>query len=277
MPIKLPILAALSKIMSLFDAGGCNYDMVSSKLSPAMNDSKSMLLPLVASLAAVTLSVAALLVSASSRGSDSPSAAPRERSSETELIARIDALLEENRELRDRVELLEIRGSSSPGAAATSASALVSREEFAELREELRGQIERRSPSDVHPIDAESEEFKETIASTLSTIRHQERVKGARAYHERRREQIEDRLENIEEWLDLSPLQSDQMRDALLARHDRDAELIDLWEQGVDDAILGDRKRENHDTFYTELSVILDEEQLETYRNREERGGGDKK
>lgn len=228
--------------------------------------------PLVVSLIALVLSavaVAAML-------GRSPSSGPREEApvlsgasaAEAELLARLDELTAENRALRDRFEMLELRAAPEPRTPVTDGFA--TREELEALREELRDALAG-GGLPAGAIPGESGEFKEQVAGALSAIRKDEAVGKARARQEDRLASLEDTMPKIEQWLELSPHQSEEMRSALLAQYDRETDLIRRWEAGEDPEILGEQKRSDREALRGDLAVFLSPEQLETFLNR---GGG---
>jgi hypothetical protein len=184
-----------------------------------------------------------------------------------DLLARMEELGEENRDLRDRLARLEVRPDSKPPA--PDAEGLASQEELEALRDQL---VELQMNSDALmtatgiPGEPETlrERFKASVADTLAEIRKEEAIRKVRAGHEERLAALDETMPRIEEWLDLTPYQSGEMRSALLAQHDRDTQLIEMWEQGVDETLLGEQKARNRDRFHNDLALFLSAEQLET-------------
>ena len=77
----------------------------------------------------------------------------------------------------------------------------------------------------------------------------------------------------LEDWLELTPQQSDKMRTVLLSRLDRETEYLRLWEKGADKEILDELKVSDQDALHEELSGILTARQLRTYLSREGSAG----
>lgn len=222
--------------------------------------------PILLSLAAIALAAAAL---ASSLLDRAPSALQESRppvgsarESSDSLAGRVEELTKENRVLRDRIEALERRPLDAPREPVPLA--FVAQEEFDAFRDEVR-ELLYGGPAIASEIGAGSESFKEQVASTLSEIRKEEAVGKAREWQEGRVERLDETMPKIESWLELSPYQSDQMRSALIAQFDREADLTRRWEAGEDPAVLGEVKRSDREAHLAELSGFLTAEQLESY------------
>ena len=80
------------------------------------------------------------------------------------------------------------------------------------------------------------------------------------------------RFESLRKWP--VRVQSGEMRTALEARYEREADLTMRWEAGEATEALGEQKRTDYETHQADLALILTPEQLATYRSR--RGGGGK-
>jgi hypothetical protein len=185
---------------------------------------------------------------------------------EAELLARVDALTEENRELLERVMQLELR----PAADERSpAQVFATRDELDAFREEIHGWLAQLDTSN------EPDTFKRQVADTLSAIRKEERVAAVRKGQEMRLERLNEDVAKIEEWLELDSYQVVEMRAALLAQYEREDEVRRLWEEGVDDETLGEQKRDAGERFRADLGRFLTQEQRETFWNRRGRGGKD--
>lgn len=117
---------------------------------------------------------------------------------------------------------------------------------------------------------AELQDFREYAASALSEIRHQEATDKLRTLEERAA-RLDETMTALEDWLELTPHQSDKMRSLLLSRFDREAEYLRLWEEGADEEIRGELKVNDREAQVSELSGFLTAGQLETYLSR---GGG---
>ncbi len=228
-----------------------------------------LLLSLVALVVGAAALVSTLLTSPSSNLRQETEALPAPDVEES-LRLRIEELTAENRALSDRLSALELHPGSAPSSRAPAASAFVSQGEFDAFREEVRLALAGRSEI-VEKIAADPEGFKDHVASTLSEIRKDEAVSKVRAKQETQLERLDETMPKIEQWLQLTPHQSNQMRSALLARYDREAELIRRWEAGEDPEALGELKRSDREAHHTDLSAFLTPAQLETYASR---GGG---
>ena len=107
----------------------------------------------------------------------------------------------------------------------------------------------------------------------LKSIRKDERAEAVREYQEKRSERIDDDMVRLEKLLKLTPYQSSEVRTALIAQYEREAELRQMWEDGVDAAIVGERKRSDGETFKADLETVLDQDQVETFWREVARGG----
>ncbi len=222
-------------------------------------------MPIVAwlALAVSALALAAVLAGGRRSGAGAASVAPTPPApADRALTARLDALSGEVRELHERLALLELRPASVPRAPATVEFASV--EELESLRRELRDAIagsgagQPAAPSDPAAL-------KEQVATTLSEIRKSEAVTAARASLEKRVAGLDDTMREIEPWLALTPGQSSGVRAALQAQYEREAELVRLWQEGGDPALIAERKRGDHELLRNDLSLYLDAQQLETF------------
>lgn len=181
------------------------------------------------------------------------------------LQLKVDELAQENRLLRERLSLLESRPTTE--SAPRQGADAVTRAEFDALRDEVRGLLDRPAPL-ASSADTEDDAFKEQVATTLSQIRKDEAVAKVRANHEKRVERIDETMPKIDRWLELTPQQSSEMRSALLAQYERDAELARRWEEGEDDEVLGEIKRTDREAHIADVSAFLTPAQLETYSSR---------
>ena len=113
-----------------------------------------------------------------------------------------------------------------------------------------------------------SPRFKDQVAETLSAIRKEEAVEKVRKQQEQRSARLDDDIARLQEWLELSPYQSNEMRTALLTQYEREDELRERWEQGEDEEVLGQAKRTAGETFRRDIERFLSEEQVETFWER---------
>jgi len=173
----------------------------------------------------------------------------------TELERRIQAL-------STRLDVLELASASNEPVPidgfATHAELEALRAEVAALQD-IRAQDVGAAPL------AETPAFKEQVADTLSEIRKDEQLEKVKSWQEQRTEKLEASLPQYQEWLDLTAWQTNELRDALEARYEREEELVRLWEEGADDEVLGAAKTGSRTSFLSDLEVFLTPEQYETW------------
>lgn len=230
--------------------------------------------PLVLSLVALLFCAGAFVVSLLdlTSGGARDAAVPLEEElvPDSELLARVEALTEENQALRDRLSALELRPSPTPRAPVTDE--FLPREEFDAFRDEVAealasgGALARSTPK-------ETALFKEQVASTLSEIRLEETQAAIQKKLDGRAAALDRTMLKLDSWLELTPHQSEAVRSELLARHERDSELMRRWKEGEDEEVLGEQKRIDHQNHRDELSRILTPQQLETYSSARSGGG----
>ena len=191
-----------------------------------------------------------------------PATLPAE--SDRELVARIDALVNENLELRERLAVLETRPEP---AARTAVGDYVELAEFEAFREQV---LEALAGVDSQALQPQT--FDKKVADALTAIRKEEQFEKVRKSQEQRTKRLDDDVEKVTEWLELDTRQASRMRSALLAQYDREDEVRRLWEEGADDELLGDRKRESGELFRQDLDSFLSVEQSEQFWERV--GGG---
>lgn len=224
-----------------------------------------------AGLALVTGSIA-LTVALANRPADaegSASSAPATPTSN--LNQRLEQLEAENRALRDRLAALELRPvgvarepveDDRPTAADLEA-----------LREEL---LEAIDPSaTATPEQADKANW---WSAGKSADRPESAVEQAvtkfESRIERRRDELEATMPKLDELLDLTPDQSERMRNVLLTNYEREAEILRLWEEGVADEVLGEQKSNDRAAFQADLNGVLSVEQVELYLESAGLGGG---
>lgn len=228
-----------------------------------------------------TLYPARVEVSADERPMDSqlahePMSAPRT----AELLGRLAALEAENKELWDRLRALERR--PTPSLRAPLGANAASAEELGALREEVLDALARleqqtfgwsrgREPEIEPPIarappgPRELEAFREHVEEAILGIRRQQ-ADGFFRMLESKTAELDDTLVDLEERLGLTPRQSEQMRSALLARYDREADVLRRWQAGEDAEVIGSLKENDHEVHRAELAAFLSAEQQEAYR-----------
>lgn len=173
------------------------------------------------------------------------------------LLEAIDDLLAENMQLRRRIEVLE---NTPEPIVRDPVDGYVSQQTFEAFQKELRGALARQTDATVEP-----EEFKGQIAGALIEIRRQEAFDKVRQYQEKREARLEEDLEKMADWLELSPHQVEGVRGVLLTQYDREQEQRRLWEEGGDEEVLGELKRTDGEAFDADLRGILTDEQRETF------------
>lgn len=220
-----------------------------------------LLLPLAVVAGGVAGAGVALLLGSRSAGPEGSLVAPA-GTANAELAARVEALVAENRALRERLEVLELRPAVEARAPVVSLDGLVPQEEFDAFKDSVEQAL-----AGLGGASPPAGGLKEQVAEALGTIRKEERVQSVKASQERRVAGLDETMPKLEERLGLSPYQSGRLRSALLAQYEREAELIRLWEQSVDDELLGQRKTDDLRTFSDELAGFLSEEQLDAFRN----------
>lgn len=202
-----------------------------------------------------------------SASTDELAAPAPDRSTELEL----EALREETRALRDRLSLLETVVPEEERTPLTTS--VVTREEFEALREELLAAMKATKGPGPAGVSPSSPEFKEQLATTLSEIQRDKTVAKIRAGQEKRLARLDETMPKLESSLGLTRDQSDRMRSALLARYEREDDLLIRWESGEDPEVLGEIKLADRETHRVELEGILSADQLQTYQQMGRRGG----
>lgn len=196
------------------------------------------------------------------------------RGPDSALTARLEALVEENRALATRLDLLELQPASAarrPLAAdpAHGEGEFVTRAELDALREEL---ASARAAGGYEP--GEPATFQDQVAVALDAIRKEQQVDKVRSSQEQWLEQLDERMPKLEQQLGLSATQSWQLRSVMLAKYDRDQELIRRWEAGVDPDVLGEEKAANTQSFQDDVSGFLSPQQQEDLYAFWHGGGG---
>jgi|GEM_PF-2335126 len=189
-------------------------------------------------------------------------AAPVEPGGELDPLERVAALEEENRRLRERVEALENRPLPAARTPAETGGDYLSRAEFEAWRETLeQTPVTARST----PL-GEPEDVKAQLVEALEAVRKEERVAAVRENQEKWLGRLDVTMPKLEERLGLDRDQSLRLRSALLAKFDRDQELIRMWEEGVDYEVLGERKAADADLLRADLTSFLSEDQVAELR-----------
>lgn len=233
-----------------------------------------MKVPLLISLMALALGAVALKLSLAAPAGPGLGASEWHAAVEPDtrdmLALQVEALLADNEALRDRIGALE-QSRFSRARVAPSAR-LVAVEEFEAFQEEVREALEGLAGQSATGAAGEGD-FKDQVATTLSEIRKDEAVGKVRAWQEERLERLDRTMPKMESWLQLSGDQSARMRSALLARYEREAELIRRWEAGESDEVLGEIKGSDREAHLSDVAAFLTPQQLDDYVSAEGQGG----
>lgn len=177
------------------------------------------------------------------------------------LQEQLTALEIESRELRQRLSELEDRADLS---ARTSAGAPA---------DELAAQVAAKLSADgATPAPAA---LKTEVAQALEQLRADERAEAARAREKRELQRIEERLVDLRTRLGLSPGQENDLRALLLAERAAEAEYDRQRDAGASRDSLRAVREQQRTEQQAQLAKILTPEQLESYRQRDNRRGGD--
>ncbi len=248
-----------------------------------MSDRNSLPVALGISLVALLVSAVAMITvlrksNTPSPGVDTATRTVTPEGSEPELLERLEAALDrlddlsdENRELRERLAELEEPEATRAGTRTTEdpdAGTVVSRAELEDLRDQVRAL---RDSSDVFLAGADiagepgalKRRLKEQVEATIDEIRQREEVAHLRAENEEFLEHLDEILPEIQEWLELTSVQTEEMRSALVAKLERDAERLRLWEEGATEPEVDAMWQSSTRTFYDDLDRFLTPEQLE--------------
>jgi hypothetical protein len=224
---------------------------------------------------AVTVVVAALAGAASAAlvltlGTPAPPApadslsasAPSVAGSSDEVAALRDelaALEIESHELRQRLAELEDRADLS------------SRSTVPPATDALTSQVASQLSSDGSAPAA----LKTEVALALEQLRADERAEAARAREQRELQRIEERLTDLRTRLNLSPAQENDLRALLLAERAAEAEYDRQRDSGASRDSLREVREQQRKDHVAKLTTILSPEQYESYRQRDNRRGGD--
>ena len=173
-----------------------------------------------------------------------------ERMPDAHLLAQLETLRAQNRDLSDRIAVLELRPQVSERAPAMDPS----------FEEEVRTWMENAGTGDPSRGALELE-----VAEALHTIRDQEELEEQQIKLARRDEWITDTVEKVAPELGLNEYQTRAMRNAWVAKADADAELGRLWTSGENRESIGEIKRLNEEQHQTTLQGFLAPQQYEAY------------
>jgi hypothetical protein len=181
------------------------------------------------------------------------------------LSARVDALVEENEQLRMSLATLESRPTPVSRA---PVDGFVTKSEFEAFEKEIRAALSSRDA-----LASEPEELKEQVADLLIDLRKEEAIAKVRDYQEKRSARLDEDVAKLTEWLELNGYQANEMRTILASQYEREDDVRRLWEDGADDELLGERKRSGREQFHDDLAVTLTPGQLDTFWTRISGGG----
>ena len=165
----------------------------------------------------------------------------------------LDSLREENQEFRGRLMALEKR---EPAGKRSPLGGAVSKAEFISLEDEVRRKESR-------PIAPEA--FEEKVADALSGIRKKEGIEKALKRQDKWSEQLEGRISEASDWLEMDSYQEGQYRVALESQHRRNEELLQMWQDGTPRSELVPVKASNFSQHMDEMDAFLNAEQMATY------------
>ena len=236
--------------------------------------------PLIVSLLALVLSAAALatmLVNQSATEAREgapllPIAAP-----EADLVARVESLGEENRELRDQVAMLENelldRIATLEGREDSSArvpvGGYVPVAEFEALRDEMRTAL-----AGGGALPADSPAFKEQVADTIVDLKREQAIKDSQKNLENRSGRLSEQLPDFAEKLGLTHLQESEMQKALGAHYAKEAQYGVLYAEGMPRVEIGEQKQDDLQALSDALGGILSPAQLQAYLSLQGREEG---
>lgn len=172
-------------------------------------------------------------------------------------------------QLSQRFDLLEDR---IAGLTRKPNESYITREELEELLAELPAEGVQIGPGAFEqPYDAAVQE------QLIQAVRSAEKARASEkfaAQQQFRLVRVDRDVAAAGKALDLTSSQAENLRNALLSNYDRDQYVLELWEGGATDEVLGQVKQENSTLFQTELGTFLTEEQLGTYNSSLGGGGG---
>lgn len=154
----------------------------------------------------------------------------------------------------------------------TNAEDPVTQEEFDAFRDEVREALAG-GKALAAELTTGPEGFRDQVAESLTEILRDEAADKVRTWQEERLERLDETMPKVETWLELTPSQSDQMRSALLAQYDREAELTRRWEAGEDPVVLGELKLSDREAHLAQLELFLAPAQFESYSVSGDSGG----
>lgn len=188
------------------------------------------------------------------------------------LLTRIEALVEENQALRDRMNLLELRSNSNQRAPIKED--FVSEQDFAQFRREMRELLSQQSlawgtPATVEEVEQQelSSVFTAQVAKALEQIRNEEVRKETQSWVSDRSERLAKRMPEVVNELGLASYQQEVMENALTSLYQRQADTkLSVTSGEVGRREVGKAWRADIESLMTELGGVLTPQQLEAYQ-----------
>ncbi len=116
--------------------------------------------------------------------------------------------------------------------------------------------------------EAELQEFRAYVQANLLEIRATETARKQRDVKQRI-DRIDDKLREIQRWLELDSDQRERMRALLLAQLELESYYWRQWEQGIEEDRLDELRRSDFEVHSQELAEFLSEAQHRKYLSRE--------
>lgn len=227
----------------------------------------------VLSVAAILLGGAALAVAwmrgpeaAPATGPGLPSVGGLDADTAEHLRARLAAVEAAQRELADRLAMLE--AGVTVASRTPAASRLASQDELEELREELLGALGGESPRKAGTgDDVPSPEFTEHVELSLKEIRLRQAREDAARTVAARAERLRSKLPAVAQQLGLTVSQESSLESSLVTLYERRADYGVLWESGevVEKSAFRELDEANMSAFLADLGGFLTAQQLEDY------------
>ena len=229
-----------------------------------------MKLPLLLSLAAISISGVVLFQSLTTELTREPMA-PVTKGSATgaDSSGEIAALREAVERLSARLDAYENMPAPLVTPARIPAGAHLDKGDLDELRAELMAELKgaQKGPA------AGTPGLKQDVAIALDEVRRNERRAAREAKATAAAEVLEKQMPYLQEQLGLTTSQTDGLRTVLQDREARQQEMWRLWEEGEREAV-GAMKQQESEIFSGDLGAVLNEQQVEQFRSLRSRGGG---
>ena len=222
--------------------------------------------PLLAVALALLVGFAALAAALVQRSAPAPREVAALRANESippGLLARLDEIAEQQRQLGVQVSMLE--GVAGRTARSPVVSDAVTRAEFEAFQAEVLKALEGRA-NDLLPGAGRRDPtaFKAQVAGAVEELRNEEAAAKLEAARQAHFAGLDELMPKLEQKLGLTSSQSRELRGALADKYDRDAQLVARWQLGEDPMVLGQEKADNHATHRAELDAVLTPQQIET-------------